>query len=82
VHRSARDFARRHGDAIALDVELEDGRRLGVSELRSVRGETFVTLSVDERELAVRLDRIVGVELTPARAGARRFRTREAGSSA
>jgi hypothetical protein len=79
VQRGARDFAGRHGSAVSLDVELADGRRLGVSGLRAGPGELFVTLCLDERELAVRLDRIVGVELARAREGSAAFRVRESG---
>jgi hypothetical protein len=50
-----------------------------VSGLRAGPGETFVTLCLDERELAVRLDRIVGVELAPAGEGSPVFRARESG---
>ncbi len=79
VQRGARDFAGRHGSAVSLDVELADGRRLSVSGLRAGPGETFVTLCLDERELAVRLDRIVGVELASAGEGSPAFRVRESG---
>jgi hypothetical protein len=79
VQRTARDFARRLGAEISLDVELDDGRRLDVSGLRPGPGEMFVTLSLDERELAVRLDRVVAVEFSPAREGARAFHVRESG---
>jgi hypothetical protein len=79
VQRGAREFAGRHGSAISLEVELGDGRRLDVSGLRAGPGESFVTLCLDERELAVRLDRIVGVELAPAREGSPAFRVRQGG---
>jgi hypothetical protein len=79
VQRAARELALRHGGAISLEVELEDGRRLAVAALRSGPGETFVTLCLDDRELAVRLDRVAGVELARARHGQHVFRTRESG---
>jgi hypothetical protein len=79
VQRGARDFAGRRGSAVSLEVELADGRRLAVSRLRAGPGETFVTLCLDERELAVRLDRIVGVEFAPAGEGSPAFRVRETG---
>ncbi len=83
VQRSARDFAARCGRPIALTVELDEGSRLQVRELRTGPGEGFVTLRVgnggEERELGVRLDRITGVELRVARDGESAFRVREGG---
>jgi hypothetical protein len=80
VHRDARELARRVRGPIQLEVELEDGRRVAVTALRAGPGATFVTFGTgEERELAVRLDRIATVELAPARGDARPFRTRERG---
>jgi hypothetical protein len=77
VHRSARDFARRRGDTnVALTVELVDGSRIPVGDLRAGPGEGFVTLSVDDRELGVRLDRIAAIELVPTDGEERAFRVR------
>jgi hypothetical protein len=77
VRRSARDFARRHGDtSVALTVELVDGSRIPVGDLRAGPGEGFVTLSLDDRELAVRLDRVASIEVAPAGAEGRAFRVR------
>ncbi|HEY3181846.1 MAG TPA: hypothetical protein VGJ77_03350 [Gaiellaceae bacterium] len=77
VHRRARDFARRHGDAlIALTLELVDGSRVPVGDLQAGPGEGFVTLSLDDRELGVRLDRIAAIELTLAGDEERAFRIR------
>jgi hypothetical protein len=80
IHRDARELARRVGGLIALEVELENGTRLAVTALRAGPGTTFVTFGVEEeRELAVRLDRVAIVELAPASADSPRFRTRERG---
>lgn len=76
VQRGARELAQRCG-AVALTIELDDGRRLEVRDLRSGPGDGFVTfLLADERELGVRLDRLVGVELAPAAQNERAFRVR------
>ena len=65
---------------MTLTVELDDGRRIGVRDLRPGPGEAFVTFSFaadeGERELGVRLDHIVGVELAPAEGDGERFRFR------
>jgi hypothetical protein len=77
VHRAARELAGRSGGGVAVAVELEDGRRLEAFDLRTGPGDGFVTLSLDGSELAVRLDRVVGVELAPT--GEAHFRVRDAG---
>lgn len=80
LQRSAADFARRHGTSTTLTIELDEGRRIDVRDVRPGPGEAFATLSftVDEgeRELAVRLDRIIGVELAPAKDDSETFRFR------
>jgi hypothetical protein len=77
VHARARDLAGRRGSEVAVTIELDGGERVEVRELRAGPGEGFVTLGLgDERELAVRLDRIARVDLTPTSDRARAFRPR------
>ena len=77
VHRSAREFARRHDCAdVALTLENVGGTRVGVSELIAGPGEGFVTVRLPERELAFRLDRIAGIELVRASPERDAFRVR------
>jgi hypothetical protein len=79
IRRSARDFAQRHGGAsVALTLELVDGSRLPVADLRAGPGEGFVTLSLAERELGLRLDRIAAIELVPVGGDEHGFRIRGA----
>jgi hypothetical protein len=79
VHRDARELERRLGRPIALEVALEDRRKLAVTALRPGPGATFVTFGTGEREVAVQLDRVAGIELGPADEGAPVFRTRARG---
>jgi hypothetical protein len=79
VHRDARDLALRVGGPVALEVELDGGRRFAVTSLRAGPGTTFVTFGTEGREVAVRLERVATVELAPASAGSTPFRTRERG---
>lgn len=79
VHRDARELEGRLGRPIALEVALDDGRRLAVTALRPGPGATFVTFGTGEREVAVRLDRVAGIELAPADESAPVFRTRARG---
>ena len=80
LQRSAADLARRHGGSVSLTIELDDGRGIEVRDLRAGPGSGFVTLGVVddqvEREIAVRLDRVAGVELTAAKENANAFRFR------
>ena len=77
VHRAVRELAERTGADVGLTVELADGRRLEAHDLRAGPGDGFVTVCLDGRELALRLDRILGLELGPA--GETPFRVRDAG---
>ena len=77
LQRSAADFARRHGDSVSLRIELDDGSGVEVRDLRPGPGHGFVTLGVAddgrEREIAVRLDRVTGVELAPVKDPSKAF---------
>src|SRR5207247_2752199 len=73
VRRSARELARReNGAPVALTIELDDGTRVNARVLVAGPGEAFVTVSLADRELALRLDRIPPHELTRAPAGGAR----------
>ena len=80
LQRNASEFAERHGGSVALVIELDDGRRVEVGELRAGPGNGFVTFRYiaddAERELSVRLDRVARVELAPATREGTAFRFR------
>jgi len=80
LQRSAAEFARRHGGSVELTIELDEGRRVNARAIRPGPGEGFVTLRVagdgEERELSVRLDRVLGVELASAKDDGTAFRIR------
>src|SRR5215208_3158907 len=69
LQRSASEFAERHGGSVSLTIELDDGRRVDVDDLRAGPGQGFVTIRFvadeAERELSIRLDRVSRVELAP-----------------
>ena len=66
VQRNARELARRLGAPVALTIALDDGTSVGARELLTGPGEGFVTVRLDDRELALRLDRVARVELARA----------------
>jgi len=75
VRRSARELARReNGAPLALTIELDDGTRVNAHDLVAGPGESFVTVRLADRELALRLDRIARLELTRAPAGGESLR--------
>jgi hypothetical protein len=77
LRRSVQLFAEEHGDAaVAVTFELDDGTRIGVRDLSAGPGEGFVSVRLPERELAVRLDRIVAVEIAAATDSGDAFRLR------
>ena len=80
LQRNASEFAERHGGSVSLTIELDDGRRVDVGDLRAGPGHGFVTLRFvaedAERELSIRLDRVARVELASATRDGTAFRFR------